>query len=103
MEAKTYSIYREEAVDAIAMCLEKSLFDEKIREVCCHTLLVLGGRFSFSGKVMTEDCILKKAGCIDCNELEVCDNEGIVPEDNIQSVRSVFSCDTLHYEKLKAQ
>lgn len=91
IEPKKYSIYREEAVDAITVALESSLSDEKIREKCCHTLLVLGGHFSFSGKVMTEDWILKKAGFIDCNESELLDNEDIVPVESIPSVRFVLS------------
>ncbi|XP_063935365.1 putative E3 ubiquitin-protein ligase LIN isoform X1 [Daucus carota subsp. sativus] len=71
---KKYSIYREEAVDAIVVALESSLTDDKIRENCCHALLVLGGRFSLSGKVMIEDWILKIAGFIDCHEPELLDS-----------------------------
>ncbi|KAK1356147.1 RING-type E3 ubiquitin transferase [Heracleum sosnowskyi] len=77
---KKYSIYREEAVDAIAVALESSLTDDKIRDKCCNALLVLGGRFSLSGKVMIEDWILKKAGFIDCHEPELLDSkEDILP------------------------
>lgn len=62
------------------MALESSLTDDKIRENCCHALLVLGGRFSLSGKVMIEDWILKIAGFIDCHEPELLDsNEDLRP------------------------
>ncbi|XP_074348646.1 putative E3 ubiquitin-protein ligase LIN isoform X3 [Apium graveolens] len=83
---KKYSIYREEAVNAIAVALESGLTDDKIREKCCNALLVLGGRFSLSGKVMIEDWILKKAGFIDCHEPEIIDSkEDIVPANCIPS------------------
>ncbi|XP_037491027.1 putative E3 ubiquitin-protein ligase LIN-1 isoform X2 [Jatropha curcas] len=62
IEPQEYSIYKEEAVDAIAMALEDSLTDEKIRENSCRALLALGGRFSASGKSLTESWILNQAG-----------------------------------------
>ncbi|KAJ9183105.1 hypothetical protein P3X46_007012 [Hevea brasiliensis] len=62
VEPQKYSIYREEAVDAIAAALEDSLTDEKIREKSCRALLALGGRFSASGKSLTESWILKQSG-----------------------------------------
>lgn len=79
------------------MALESSLTDDKIREKCCNALLVLGGRFSLSGKVMIEDWILKKAGFIDCHEPEIHDSkEEIVPANCIPSVCSfsyaLFKC-----------
>lgn len=63
VEPKTFSIYREAALNAITVGLEKSLIDEKVRENCCRALLILGGRFSDSGELMTESWILKQAGC----------------------------------------
>ncbi|KAL5539881.1 hypothetical protein UlMin_043580 [Ulmus minor] len=65
VESRKYSIYREEAVDAITEALELSLTDKKVRENCCRALLILGGRFSFSGKSLTESWILKQAGLND--------------------------------------
>lgn len=62
VEPRKYSIYREEAVDAITEALDASLADEKIRENCCRALLILGGRFSSSGKLLTYSWILNQAG-----------------------------------------
>lgn len=76
VEPQKYSVYREEAVDAITVALESSLSDEKVREKCCRALLILGGHFSFAGKIMTEDWILKKAGFLDGPAYDSPDNEG---------------------------
>ncbi|XP_059278448.1 uncharacterized protein LOC132032759 isoform X2 [Lycium ferocissimum] len=57
--------YRDDAVDAMTMALESSLSDERSREICCKALLILGGHFSFSGKIMTEDWILTQAGFLE--------------------------------------
>ncbi|XP_048235419.1 putative E3 ubiquitin-protein ligase LIN-1 [Ricinus communis] len=62
VEHHKFSIYREEAVDAIVMALESSLTDEKVCEKTCRALLALGGRFSASGKSLTESWVLKQAG-----------------------------------------
>ncbi|KAH7849018.1 hypothetical protein Vadar_011809 [Vaccinium darrowii] len=56
------SIYRAEAVDAIAVALDGSLSNKKIRAKCCQALLILGGCFSSSGKIITEDWIVKQTG-----------------------------------------
>ncbi|KAK3042266.1 hypothetical protein RJ639_001861 [Escallonia herrerae] len=80
VEPKKNSIYREEAVDAVMLALDSSLADEKVRENCCRALLILGARFSFSGKIMTEDWILKQAGFLEGPESEAFDREdNIVP------------------------
>ncbi|CAI9106675.1 OLC1v1005878C1 [Oldenlandia corymbosa var. corymbosa] len=65
VEPENHCVYRVEAVDAITMALEHSSSDEKVCEKCCRSLLVLGGYFSFAGKIMTEDWILKQAGFLD--------------------------------------
>jgi hypothetical protein len=75
VEPQKYSIYREEAIDAITMALEDSLVDEKVREKCCRALLILGRRFSFSGKSLTESWILKQAGFKDIYEVNLLENE----------------------------
>ncbi|KAD7479749.1 hypothetical protein E3N88_02885 [Mikania micrantha] len=62
VDQQKYSIYREEAVDTITSALDISLFDEKVRETCCRALLIMGGRISFSGEVITQDYILEKVG-----------------------------------------
>ncbi|CBI16457.3 unnamed protein product, partial [Vitis vinifera] len=75
VEPRKYSIYREEAVDAIVVALEGSLTDENVREKCCRALLILTGHFSFSGDVPTEKWILKPAGPMDSHDLSSCNNE----------------------------
>ncbi|KAF9597997.1 hypothetical protein IFM89_023512 [Coptis chinensis] len=68
VEQRKYSIYREEAVDSIAVALECSLTDEKVRVLCCRALLILGGHISFSGELVTENWLLRHAGFYDgCN------------------------------------
>ncbi|CAK7339196.1 unnamed protein product [Dovyalis caffra] len=62
VEPQKYSIYRKEAVDAIAVALESSLTDEKVREKSCRALIILGGPFSAPRDLQTESWILKKAG-----------------------------------------
>ncbi|CAN4089717.1 unnamed protein product [Withania somnifera] len=64
------NIYRDDVVDSISLALESSISDERSREICCKALLILGGYFSFSGKIMTEDWILKQAGFLEGFGLE---------------------------------
>ncbi|XP_042755317.1 putative E3 ubiquitin-protein ligase LIN isoform X1 [Lactuca sativa] len=78
-QQQKYSIYREEAVDTISSAMDASLSNEKVQEACCKALLILGGRISFSGKVMTEDWILKKAGSD--NKITIKDNVLMDTED----------------------
>ncbi|KAK9273237.1 hypothetical protein L1049_018044 [Liquidambar formosana] len=75
LEPRKYSIYREEAVDAITAALDGSLTDEKVQAKCCRALLILGGHFSTFGKVLTENWILKQAGYDDGFEADALDSE----------------------------
>ncbi|XP_060965703.1 putative E3 ubiquitin-protein ligase LIN-2 [Cannabis sativa] len=75
-----YSIYREEAVDALTNALDHSLADEKIRENCCRALLMLGGQFSSSGKLMTETWILNQAGYFKGNQPENDEDNSLVDD-----------------------
>lgn len=89
VEPKKYSIYREEAIDAITVALEDSLVDEKVQEKCCQALLILGGRFSFSGKLLTGSWTLKQAGFKDIcggNSLEN-EDENLLVDDTISLVQ----------------
>ncbi|KVI09418.1 Armadillo-like helical [Cynara cardunculus var. scolymus] len=82
VDQQKYSIYREEAVDTISSALDTSLSNEKVRETCCSALLILGGHISYSGKVVTEDWILKNAGFFDRPESDALDDK-ISIKDNI--------------------
>ncbi|KAK7304282.1 hypothetical protein VNO77_45150 [Canavalia gladiata] len=62
VESKKFSIYREVAVNAIAVALDGSLNDEKAREKCCRALQILGGHFSSTGKIPTKSSILEQVG-----------------------------------------
>ena len=68
-------MYRSEAVDAVAMALDDSLSNEKVQSNCCRALLILVGRFSPSGKIMTEDWILKEDGFVDGPDPNYFENE----------------------------
>ncbi|PON48812.1 Coatomer beta subunit [Parasponia andersonii] len=70
VEPRKYSIYREDAVDAITEALDRSLTDEEIRENCCRALLILGGQFSSSGKLLTQIWILNQARYFQANPPE---------------------------------
>lgn len=86
------SIYRAEAVDAIAVALDGSLSNKKIRAKCCQALLILGGCFSSSGKIITEDWIVKQTGFREGpypNSLEY--EEDYIVDDKICSVRLSLS------------
>ncbi|XP_047327853.1 uncharacterized protein LOC124931438 isoform X2 [Impatiens glandulifera] len=79
----TESICREKAVDAIIMAMDLSFSNEKVRVNCCKALLMLGGRFSASGKIMTEDWILRQTGFLENKESSVqSDEEDIPPLDD---------------------
>ncbi|XP_042016800.1 putative E3 ubiquitin-protein ligase LIN-1 [Salvia splendens] len=67
--------YRQKAVDALTTALISSLTDnEKVQNKCCRALLILGGFFSSSGKLMTEDWILKLAGLPNGPDSDVADD-----------------------------
>ncbi|XP_010265971.1 PREDICTED: putative E3 ubiquitin-protein ligase LIN-1 isoform X2 [Nelumbo nucifera] len=65
VEPRKCSIYREEAIDTITMALDHCLTDRKGQEECCKALLILGGRFSFSGEVSIENWLLRQSGFCD--------------------------------------
>lgn len=75
VEPRKYSIYREEAVDAISLALDLSLNDENVQERCCKALLVFGGHFSFPQTLSPEHWILKQEGCSETYKAITCDND----------------------------
>ncbi|KAJ7957435.1 RING-type E3 ubiquitin transferase [Quillaja saponaria] len=85
VEHNKYSIYREEAVDAITVALDASLTDENIRKNCCRALLILEGHFSSSSKLLTGTSILKQAVFCDSVEMKSLDDEeeGLRVEDSV--------------------
>ncbi|CAK9147459.1 unnamed protein product [Ilex paraguariensis] len=56
------SVYREEAVEAIVASLDCQICNEKVQEQSARALLMLGGRFSYTGEPEAEKWILKEAG-----------------------------------------
>ncbi|KAI4296994.1 hypothetical protein L6164_036907 [Bauhinia variegata] len=56
------SLYREEAVEAIVAALNCQSCDDIIQEQSARALLVLGGRFSFTGESTMERWLLQQAG-----------------------------------------
>lgn len=82
-----YSIYREEAIDAILSALENSSQSRKVQEQCAHALLVLAGRFSSSGEPIAEAWLLKRAG-LDDSLSESFRRTEIFRDKSVRAVRS---------------
>uniref|UniRef100_A0A0D9VCM9 Uncharacterized protein n=1 Tax=Leersia perrieri TaxID=77586 RepID=A0A0D9VCM9_9ORYZ len=64
-DSSQYSVYREEAIDAMVAALEHSSHSRKLQEQCARALLLLAGRFSSSGEPIAEAWLLKRAGLDD--------------------------------------
>ncbi|KAK4370205.1 hypothetical protein RND71_009680 [Anisodus tanguticus] len=60
-EPRKMSIYREEAVDVLIMCLRNSDYPDS-QIAAAETLLALQGRFSYSGIPLIREFLLKRAG-----------------------------------------
>ncbi|CAN6454389.1 unnamed protein product [Victoria cruziana] len=60
-----HSIYRAEAIDAIITFLDFTAYDLKVQEQSAKALLLLGGRFSYSGETFIEVWLLEQAGMDD--------------------------------------
>ncbi|KAE9461479.1 hypothetical protein C3L33_06592, partial [Rhododendron williamsianum] len=56
------SVYRQEAVEAITAALDCQVCSELVQEQSARALLMLGGRFSYTGEATTEKWLLKEAG-----------------------------------------
>ncbi|XP_021890058.1 putative E3 ubiquitin-protein ligase LIN-1 isoform X2 [Carica papaya] len=71
------SVYREEAIDVLIAALDCQICDEKVQEQSARALMMLGGRFSYTGETTTEKWLLEQAGfwkisgeSFHCNETE---------------------------------
>lgn len=62
------SIYREEVIDAIIESLDSQKCIEKVQEQSARALIMLGGRFSYTGEASMEKWLLKQAGFDDRSE-----------------------------------
>jgi hypothetical protein len=56
------SVYREEAIGAMIAALDCQICSNKVQEQSARALLMLGGRFSFSGESSLERWLLQQAG-----------------------------------------
>lgn len=56
------SVYREEAIDVLIAALDCQICDEKVQEQSARALMMLGGRFSYTGETTTEKWLLEQAG-----------------------------------------
>nr|GEV92609.1 hypothetical protein [Tanacetum cinerariifolium] len=56
------SVYREEAIDAIIEALDPQSCNEDVEEQAAKALLILGGRYAYTGTPEAEKWILKEAG-----------------------------------------
>ncbi|KAG6508385.1 hypothetical protein ZIOFF_033759 [Zingiber officinale] len=59
------SVYKEEAMEAIALALNCCLFDKKVIPNTQRALLVLRGHFSTFGEILIESWLLEKGGFLD--------------------------------------
>ncbi|XP_059658092.1 putative E3 ubiquitin-protein ligase LIN-1 [Cornus florida] len=59
------SVYREEVVEAIITGLDCQVCNEKVQEQSAKALMILGGRFSYTGEAAAEKWLLKEAGFFD--------------------------------------
>lgn len=57
-----YSVYREEAVEAIVEASDSEKCNDKIQEQAARALMMLGGCFSYVGEATTENWLLAQAG-----------------------------------------
>ncbi|XP_009353928.2 putative E3 ubiquitin-protein ligase LIN isoform X2 [Pyrus x bretschneideri] len=56
------SVYREEAIEAIVEALSSRTCSKKVQQRSSRALLMLGGRFSYTGEASTEQGLLQQAG-----------------------------------------
>lgn len=56
------SVYREEVLEEIIKALDCQVFNECVQEQSARALLILGGRFSYTGEPVVEQWVLKEAG-----------------------------------------
>ncbi|KAL4561940.1 hypothetical protein LXL04_034125 [Taraxacum kok-saghyz] len=56
------SVYREEAIEAITAALDCQICNENVQEETAKALLILGGRYSYTGTPEAKKWILKEAG-----------------------------------------
>lgn len=56
------SVYREEAIEAIIEALDPQSCNEDVEEQAAKALLILGGRYAYTGTPEAEKWILKEAG-----------------------------------------
>jgi hypothetical protein len=84
-----FSVYREEAVDAIVSALESSSRNRKLQEQCAKALLLLAGRFSSSGESTSEATLLRRAGL---DDTVIGDSFRIVEAYNIEDLVLVCHC-----------
>ncbi|XP_061343897.1 putative E3 ubiquitin-protein ligase LIN [Gastrolobium bilobum] len=61
LEPRKMSIYREEAIDTLISCLRNTDFPAS-QLAAADTIMSLQGRFNFSGKPLTREVLLKRAG-----------------------------------------
>lgn len=56
------SVYREDAIEAITEALDCQICNENVQEQAAKALLILGGRYAYTGTPEAEKWILKEAG-----------------------------------------
>lgn len=74
------SVYREEAVETIIAALDCQTCNEKVQQQSSKTLMILGGRFSYTGEASAEKWLLQQAGLEEISEDSLHNTEIFVNE-----------------------
>lgn len=61
-------MYREEAVETMIVALDCQICNEKVQQQAARALMILAGRFSYTGEASTERWLLQKAGLEEISE-----------------------------------
>lgn len=110
-EPRKMSIYREEAVDVLIMCLKNSDYPDS-QIAAADTLLALQGRFSCSGKPLIREILVKRAG-LDRTDSNAAQNDtgylsssqeavvSFIPiKDAVEFLNLVSRCEILNFNPL---
>lgn len=84
------SIYREEAIDTLISCLRNTDFPAA-QLAAADTIMSLQGRFNLSGKPLTREILLKRAGIIDKS------SRSLVPVDQISNICPEIEITTVNF------
>lgn len=71
------SIFREEAMEAIAEALDCHFFNEKVQEKVARALMMLAGRFTSKGEPSAEQWLLQQSGFHEYSGYAFCSKDSV--------------------------